>query len=184
MRRLSATLLALALAVGVASADTTREAKLAAFRAWAEKLMRLEKRVAETRPRRRDLPVRSNNITDDEVTEIQRVASEVWPGAIVNIATVVVGCPCEDGPSCTDQVWVVGHRPIEMKGLLLSRIDGSWAIGPVQLWWLEYERFQSRRAEFPTEIAYWNAKDEFIETFPTCSALAPAANGKNLGIRQ
>ena len=44
---------------------------------------------------------------------------------IVNISGVVEGCPCEDGSTCTDQVWILASRPNQTVGLLLSKVGGT-----------------------------------------------------------
>ena len=98
-------------------------------------------RTLGTRPRRRDGPFREINISDDEVREIQSVIRDVVPGAIVNISGVVVGCPCEDGAACTDQVWIVAYTPAISRGLQLSKIGDHWTVGPLQQWWLDYDDF-------------------------------------------
>jgi hypothetical protein len=175
------TLLLLVLAVVAYSANgqTADEKRVSVFRAEMEKRMRIEKRIRETRPARRESPIRLENIDDDEVREIQRLTSARWPGAIVNIGTVVVGCPCEDGPDCSDQVWIVGHRPTEMKGLLFSKIKGRWSVGPVQSWWLEYEQLGARRSAFRSSWEHMQALADFWKTFPACTvASVPAHDGR------
>jgi hypothetical protein len=71
--------------------------------------------------------------------------SSLLPDAIVNISGVVTGCACEDGPACSDQVWVVAYRPEWSKGLELSKINGHWTVGPLQQWWLDYEKLEAER---------------------------------------
>ncbi|MDW3094540.1 MAG: hypothetical protein R8G33_02580 [Gammaproteobacteria bacterium] len=97
-------------------------------------------------PSRKDGPsysvkdkLRYVNISDEEVRQIQAKALELNPGMTVNIGGVTVGCPCEDGPNCKDQVWVVTSTSVNSIGLMYSKIDGSWVIGPVQSWWMQYE---------------------------------------------
>jgi hypothetical protein len=165
-------------AVGQSSEDA-RRAAAAAEDARIQKLFRTEKRAWQTHPNRRESPSRAENIDDNEVREIQTVISEVLPGAILNIGTVVVGCPCEDGLSCSDQVWVVAHRPEKTKGLLLSKIGGRWTIGPVQRWWLDREDLEARgRKSFPSVHAYMAALGELTERFPACESevRTPAAH--------
>jgi hypothetical protein len=124
-----------------------------------------ENRAFALRPTRRDSPLRYENIGDTEVAEIRRVAANVVPRAIVNISGVVEGCPCEDGPACSEQVWILAYRSDKTVGLLLSRIKDEWTIGPVQQWWLDYEDLQSRAGILGQE-AYWEARDMLIEQFP------------------
>ena len=158
------------LTVGAAVSETPQERWSAEYEARLERLFMIEDRLTATHPYPRRSPSREDNIRDEEVRQIQGVMSEVFPGAIVNIATVVTGCECEDGPSCTDQVWVIGWRPSGSKGLLLSKIDGNWRVGPVQQWWLDYEKFQSRN--FPSSSDYYDAEKAFKERFPACLELS------------
>ena len=97
-----------------------------------------------SRPVRIDVPVRAANISDQEVREVRSAVAGVYPGAIVNIGTVVDKCPCEDGPACSAQVWVVVHRQGQSTGIMLSRIDYEWQVGPVQSWWPVYEKLLKR----------------------------------------
>lgn len=150
----------------------------AAWKARMEKLFAIEKRVQQTVPVRRERPSRVENITDNEVREIQAVTSEILPGPILNIGTVVVGCPCEDGQSCSDQVWVVAHRPGKTKGLLLSKISDRWSVGPVQRWWLEREDLEARRKSFASWESYMDAEDALTERFPACVAQGGASGDK------
>lgn len=146
---------------GIAAGQSSEDARRAAAEAEdarLQKLFRTQNRAWQIRPNRRENPSRAENISDNEVREIQTAISEMLPGAILNIGTVVVGCPCEDGASCSDQVWVVAHRPQKTKGLLLSKIDGRWTIGPVQRWWLDREDLDARgRKGFPSLHAYMMA---------------------------
>lgn len=154
------------------SGDLSREYcrdSLRLLQAEKRKQTRLEiqrwTRAEALRPRRREGPARPANITAAEVQEIQAVARDLAPGAMVNIGAVVSGCPCEDGPACTDQVWVVSFRPDKSTGLLLSRIANQWTIGPVQQWWLDYEELLGRPRN--------HAKDEegeMYNRFPACAS--------------
>jgi hypothetical protein len=138
-----------------------------------ERLWDIEDRAGEVRPYRREEPVREENIRDREVQEIQLATFQVMPGAIVNIGAVVTGCPCEDGPSCSDQVWIVAYRPERSMGFLLSKISGHWTIGPVQKWWWDYQDLLARRGSFSTS---W---EELLDRFPACEDEAglPDASG-------
>src|SRR5579862_2815 len=135
-------------AVGDAASHVMEEQRRAAFKAEMEREYYIQKRVSATRPWRREGPVRSENLTDDEVREIQAAVSAIRPGAIVNIGAVVTGCPCEDGPSCSDQVWVVAYRPEKSTGFNLSNVNHHWILGISQSWWLEYENLQASRRTF------------------------------------
>ena len=135
-------------------------------------------RADELRPKRRDAPLRYENITDNEVREIQEVARGVVPRALVNIAGVVEGCPCEDGPDCSDQVWILAANSDATVGLLVSKIDGRWIVGPVQQWWLTYEKFQAARPAAPsyTEDQAAEAQERrLLAEFPVCARSGKSA---------
>lgn len=149
--------------LGIASAQASDEQRRASLRAEALRVDELGKRINALRPQRRDGPIRAENIKDAEVRELQAVTAAYLPGSVVNIGPVVVGCPCEDGSGCTDQVWVLAHRDDKTSGLLLSKISNQWRIGPVQLWWREYEKLLVRKVG-P------DAEDKLKEQFPTCAA--------------
>jgi hypothetical protein len=164
----AALLLIASLCIGVALAQSQEDKRRADYRVKMERLFRIEKRAKDTRPYRREIPIRVDNIKDEEVQEILNLMARVRPGAIVNIGTVVLGCPCEDGSSCSDQVWVVAHGSYGSVGLLLSKIDSHWAVGPVQKWWLEREDLEGRRKSFSSPFAYFDAVDALTERFPAC----------------
>lgn len=98
------------------------------------------------RPYCREFSRRENNIRDTEVREIQAVMVRIAPGAIVNLGTVVTGCPCEDGGSCTNQIWAIGYQPGKMSEVLLSEIGGHWTVGPAQKLWWEYLDLKGRQS--------------------------------------
>lgn len=141
----------------------------------AERKARAEHRqyISGTRPKRNEAFLRRENISDEEVREIQSAARAVLPEAIVNIAGVTSECPCEDGPDCSAQVWVVAYEPEETVGLMFSRIDGRWGIGPVQNWWLQYDKLRAsvpnrrNQAEFRAWLDLYEA---LYAAFPSCNA--------------
>ena len=147
---------------GTVSAQQTDEERRAVRLAKWERIYEIERRIANARPQRRDAPMRAQNILDEEVREIQVSASQVAPKAIVNISAVVTGCPCEDGASCTDQVWILAYRPDRTMGLLLSKIADHWVVGPVQRWFIDYEALLARGYTTDEEIA-------MKERFPVCA---------------
>ena len=116
----------------------------------------LWKRLNSIRPQRMDGPLRYLNVSDEEVREIKGAAFEVVGNVLVHIGGVISGCPCEDGPKCTDQVWVQAEIHEEPFGLLLSRIDNHWVIGPMQRWWWRYEK------------ASYEDQDLMINELPSC----------------
>lgn len=133
--------------------------------------------VLRTRPHRLDEPLREENISDDEVREIEVVTETVYPGSIANIAGVTEGCPCEDGPSCGSQVWILAYQQGKYLGLMLSRIDEVWMVGPTQAWWFRYDRFRERYRESWTDrkpgfvstyYQYLEERQRQIDSFPYC----------------
>jgi hypothetical protein len=138
--------------------------------------MRKQASVRLTEPRRPDRPARRENITDEEVREVQGAALTVFPDAIVNISTVTEGCQCEPSENCTSQVWLVLYRPSRTIGLMLSKIDGHWQVGAIQKWWLRYNEHQSTYFHWTTDTegraarrAWWIEEDELLDSFPGCA---------------
>ena len=134
--------------------------------------------IWRARPMRRDGPLRDVNISDMEVREIQAVSSKIYPGAIINISGVTEDCPCENGPTCDSEVWIVAHKNGFNNGLMLSRIEEKWVVGPLQQWWLEYDRLTNRfygKSWAPGEDRrqafrnFQDAQQRHIEAFPRCS---------------
>ena len=139
----------------------------------------LSERMQKTRPARRDAPLRELNLSDIEVREIQSVVLRILPGSILNISGVVTGCPCEEGPGCSDQVWTVAHRAAKTLGLQLSRIDGRWALGVLQQWWSDKEKLEhwwsdsakrERARSHAAYVAYDKAQQALYDRFPVCTA--------------
>jgi tetratricopeptide (TPR) repeat protein len=165
----------LAIAYGAKDKDT------AALVLRAEQLrldtptQRIWRRIWETEPRHRDSPLRYANISDNEVREIQDAVASRRPFDFVSIGGVVTGCPAEDGPGCTDQVWVELRRQGKNGGLLLSKVSNQWVIGLIQRWHLCNEDLEARRANFPSYDAYLAARDALVKAFPLCVKLPTAA---------
>jgi hypothetical protein len=137
---------------------------------------RIFERAEEIRPARRDTPMRELNISDNEVREIQVVAEQFLPRALVNISTVVSDCPCEEGPQCTDQVFILANRSATTLGLQMSRVKNAWTVGAVQRWWLEYEALQKREPDMEWR-EYEDALTQLAKKFPQCvGQLVPAQN--------
>ena len=141
-------------------------------------LTRFPERILRASPARRDGPLRELNLSDIEVREIQAVVLRVLPGSILNISGVVTGCPCEEGPGCSDQVWIVAHRAGMTQGLQLSRINARWALGVVQQWWMDRDKLEQwwsdsgrgksgrTHSEF---VAYAKAVEALNDRFPVCA---------------
>lgn len=149
-------LMAWLIALSSAAVLATEAAAPTNFDAWTARMRKLDRAYA-LRPVRRDGPLRYQNISDEEVREIQSAAAEVVPKALVNISGVTTGCPCEDGPQCSDQVWIVAFRPDKSFGLRLSKVNNHWMIGPVQRWWLRYDALRSRDWKPSSYAAYLGA---------------------------
>jgi hypothetical protein len=142
-----------------------------------EHLFQVAERIYATWPYRKEKPLRAMNITDAEVKEIRSAVATVIPDSIVFISGVVTGCPCEDGTGCRDQVWVEARYPTTGRGLLLSKINNHWTVGPVQRWWLDYEAFEARMPRHPL-LADFDAEDDLKFRFPACLINAKSrANG-------
>ena len=140
--------------------------------------------IWKTRPVRRDTPLREENISDQEVLELEAVLRERYPGSVVYISAVTTGCPCEDGPRCTDQVWSVASRNAVSRELAISKIDGKWQIGPLQEWWLVRDRIRdlyTRSRDEPDNsqridvMEYLRRITEHDKAFPTCD-VSPNTN--------
>ena len=115
---------------------------------------------------RRDAPLRKLNLSDNEAREIQYVMGQVYPGVILNISGVVEGCPCEEGAFCSDQVWVVPRYDPTISGVLLSKINGHWAVGSVQQWWMDKSKLEANTQLTSNQRS--EALTSFWEQFPAC----------------
>ena len=145
--------------------------------AWAAERER-QSYVLRSRPHRLDEPLREQNISDDEVREVESITDIIYPGSISSIGGVTEGCPCEDGSSCDSQVWVLAYHEGKYHGLMLSRIDEVWMVGPIQEWWFGYDRFRERyRESFADRTRgfvgdferYREEQQRQLDSFPTCS---------------
>jgi hypothetical protein len=184
------TLLALAGAAG-AQAPTTmpqsrkitdeeRERLYDALDYWdeqRERYARIAKRAHDLYPQRRDTPLRDINISDDEVRELQALMEKYLPSDYVNISPVVTDCPCEEGPTCTAQVYVVATLNGQERGLQLSRLDEQWQVGVVQQWWLKFQSIKRQRTgdSWLDYLLQQKAMNDLYEEFPRCvGKLVPA----------
>ena len=135
-----------------------------------------EKRAKQLRPRRRDEPLRYLNISDNEVREIQLMAEKYLPKVLLNISPVVTGCPCEEGPQCTDQVYIVAETPQSSKGLQMSRVRNAWVVGNVQQWWLKHDELSAKRRRWAMRSTRAQRANS-LRDFPMCvGELVPAEN--------
>ena len=138
--------------------------------AYRERLLQISRRAYEVRPRRRDTPMRDLNISDGEIREIEALTSKLMRESMVNISPVVSDCPCEEGPTCTAQVFVVASTPQITLEVQFSRIQNAWRIGPVQGWWMRAAELEKRFAatRFRDYERYRREMDELLEEFPMC----------------
>jgi len=155
--------------VVVAGEQRSAAAELPSLALSAAELARLAS-MQQAYPQRREHPLRAVNLSDAEVTAIVAAADATIPGAVVNIGSVVEGCPCQDGAGCTEQVWIVANTPHTAQGLLLSRIAGQWQIGPAQSWWLRYRAFQGRWPRAPRRApeTYLAERAAILGAVPAC----------------
>jgi len=124
-------------------------------------------RAYELHPKRRDEPLREQNISDNEVREIQELVKEYIPREFLNISPVVTGCACEEGVDCSAQVYIVGMAGSGSRGLQLSRIAKAWRIGAVQKWWLEFYALETGLDKMTREEAI-EAEWALASRFPGC----------------
>jgi len=180
-------LLALALATGVLAQSAGSKMTPEMYRQMLEDMQywnaqgtrydKLRKRARELYPDRRNTPLRDVNISDEEIREVEAITRKYLPRAYVNISPVVTNCPCEEGPMCTAQVYVVAQTAEKTRGLQLSRMKGRWDVGAVQQWWLRREGIvrQNTGDRFLDEYLYEKAVNEMYEEFPACAEpVAPA----------
>lgn len=129
--------------------------------------------------------LRYDNIHDAEVTEIQRVMSRLAPGAIVDIDSVYDSCSCEEGITCSAQVWVVSHRSGRSTGIWLSKMDGHWTLGPYEQWQSDINHLYWRRTEligprdapdFASRRDTYNKQMLALQTAKPHCGYAPAAD--------
>jgi hypothetical protein len=176
MRRMLC-LICLAISLPLVAQDSRKTARfdLEEYRRGLEFLRLVYSRAHEIRPQRRDAPLRELNITDEEVREIQSVTRTYIPDSYVNISSVVTGCPCEEGPGCEDQVYVLADAGTRTVGLQLSRIQKAWKVGEVQKWWLANDRLYAQR-DTMDPADYQNAMIKLAHEFPVCASGVDSAS--------
>src|SRR4051812_34993249 len=131
----------------------------------------VSKRAEELYPARRNTPLRDVNISDEEIREVEQITRKYLPRAYVNISPVVTDCPCEEGPACTAQVYVVAQTADQTRGIQLSRMNDRWNVGAVQQWWLRRDAVQ-RQHTGNSLLDYYlfrKAVTELLEEFPMCA---------------
>jgi hypothetical protein len=127
--------------------------------------------VQTTDPGRPNRPLRQENISDEEVSEVQRAALDVYPDSIVSISGVTDGCDCEDGGRCTAQVWLALNRGNQTRSLVLSKIDGHWKIGAIQSWWIQWHAHKATDPGWgysKQQVAWQQENQRLLNSYPTC----------------
>jgi hypothetical protein len=157
----------MAMAIAAGAQQPPPRAQIDAREAQLLKRAEIERRAYELRPRRRDAPMRYLNLSDNEMREIQGVASEHLSNTVLNVSPVIEGCPCEEGPMCTDQVFVVTHASGKSVGLQLSRVKKVWKVGVVQLWWLRYDALGAQKSSMDYQ-KFMRTESELYRDFPIC----------------
>lgn len=164
----------LILAMPAGSQERRTPAQIKELLAQSERQYKIETRAWELRPRRRDEPLRYVNLSDYEMREIQDIAQKHLAKTMLNVSPVVEGCACEEGPMCTDQVYVITYVSGRAKGLQLSRVKGVWQIGVVQQWWHKYDELLVREPNMNL-WEFRSAESELFREFPSCvGELVPA----------
>jgi hypothetical protein len=120
------------------------------------------RQIVTTEPQLPNRPARRENISDEEVTEVQTAALQVYPDSIVVISGLTQGCECEEGAHCTAQVELALNRDNRTRSLLLSKIDGHWKVGAVQSSWLQYNANHTSSPTSRSMEAYraWQQKEQ------------------------
>jgi hypothetical protein len=167
----------LALAMAAGAQNVIRRFDYQEYKRQREFKSRVFARAYELRPKRRDEPMRYINISDNEMREIQLVAAQYMPRALVNVSPVVTGCPCEEGPSCTDEVFVLANASKTTVGLQLVHIKNVWSVGAVQKWWLKHDSLVARMNQM-TDEQYDAAEWELLNEFPACLSQTLVTEGK------
>ena len=150
---------------------------MAYWDAQRERYQVVSKRAEELYPARRNTPLRDVNISDEEIREIEMITRKYLPRAYVNISPVVTDCPCEEGPACTAQVYVVAQTADQTRGIQLSRMNDRWNVGTVQQWWLRRDAVKRQHTgnSFLDYYLFQKAVTELLEEFPMCAGQQAAA---------
>ncbi len=104
------------------------------------------------RPEYREGRLRDENLNDIEVRQIVRIINNVAPQTLVSILGVTDGCACEDGPDCSNQVWVFATDELHSVNIVLSKIAGEWVIGPQQAWAFDLDKLEAERSNLISSL--------------------------------
>ena len=128
--------------------------------------------IQRTRPHRDERTLRAENISDEEIRQIELAVGPVMSKALLNIGAVTDSCPCEEGPLCSSQVWVVASTSQQTLGLMFSKINGRWDIGVVQKWWQLRDALDARMPQghdSSRKSQQWYEEQEALyDAFPVC----------------
>lgn len=130
----------------------------------------------------KELPLRYENLTDNEVREIKTVAAGLKKGEIVSIGAATEGCRCEeDATTCSSQVRISLHAVNANSQVELSRINGHWDIGQLLRWELREEELRARlhdEAAGPNPVSYrvrLQEIDRLSKQRPICPVSPPSS---------
>jgi hypothetical protein len=115
--------------------------------------------------------LRYEGFSDEEIKEIQAATSEMSTAPIIMISGATDRCACEEGPTCTGQLWTTTQRAAESFVVPLSRIDGHWTVSRLHRWNLRYHLLtrRSRNLFSPEEQkAYQQEWDALRAEYPCC----------------
>jgi hypothetical protein len=97
--------------------------------------------------------LREENITDEEVREVQKVVDEKMPGEIRRIGPVTVGCGCAERPGCTNELVIVVKTKAMADEVTLARVRKVWQLSELQQLELRRQRIREKRRLMSTAPA-------------------------------
>jgi hypothetical protein len=107
-------------------------------RATADPVRRKEsdwyREIPSSEPQLPNRPMWRENISDDEVREVQDAAHQVHRDFILVNSGVTDGCACEEGGQRSAQVGLALNRNNVTRSLVLSRLNGHWKVGAARNW--------------------------------------------------
>jgi len=133
--------------------------------------------------------LRYENISDEEVLEIQHAVSQATSGAIVNIGSATTDCLCEKPPTCSAQVIVLIAKPNKSERFRLSRMDGHWQLSAQTKWELRYDAFEARYKDALNQrradrarliVAYEKEREQLLAEEPQCGQSRPIRRRRSL----
>ena len=117
---------------------------------------------------------RSDNISDEEVSNIVSVIQAESAGDIISIGPVTLGCPCAEGSNCTQSVTVLVEKNGHVERVRLSKIASRWQIGPLMRRQLEFAKADAAiRAAPPSTESRRRLAQLHFEERKSASAIVP-----------